>query len=57
MDYTNEEFDFENRIMTTSYIGGDDSDSDTSLRPKTLDDYIANYCSYGAKNFLIKKVK
>ena len=40
MDYTNEEFDFENRIMTTSYIGGDDSDSDTSLRPKTLDDYI-----------------
>ena len=24
---------------------------------KTLDDYIANYCSYGAKHFLIKKVK
>jgi len=40
MDYTNEEFDFENRIMTTSFIGGDDSDADTSLRPKTLDDYI-----------------
>lgn len=24
---------------------------------KTLDDYINNYCSYGAKVFLIKKVK
>ena len=24
---------------------------------KTLDDYIINYCSYGAKHFLIKKVK
>lgn len=24
---------------------------------KTLDDYITNYCSYGAKHFLIKKVK
>ena len=24
---------------------------------KNLDDYIANYCSYGAKTFLIKKIK
>ena len=24
---------------------------------KNLDDYISNYCSYGAKVFLIKKVK
>lgn len=24
---------------------------------ETLDDYIKNYCSYGAKTFLIKKVK
>jgi len=24
---------------------------------KNLDDYIRNYCSYGAKYFLIKKVK
>ena len=24
---------------------------------KYLDDYIANYCSYGAKVFLVKKVK
>lgn len=24
---------------------------------KTLDDYISNYCSYGAKIFLLKKIK
>lgn len=24
---------------------------------KTLEDYISNYCSYGAKHFLLKKVK
>lgn len=35
----NEEFDFENRIMTTSYTK-EDSGTDTSLRPKCLDDYI-----------------
>ena len=23
----------------------------------TLDDYIKNYCSYGAKTFLLKKIK
>ena len=34
-----EEFDFENRIMTTSYTK-DDGNTDTSLRPKCLDDYI-----------------
>ena len=34
-----EEFDFENRIMTTSYTR-EDSGTDTSLRPKILEDYI-----------------
>ena len=34
-----EEFDFENRIMTTSYTK-DDGNTDTSLRPKCLEDYI-----------------
>ena len=38
MDIT-EEFDFENRIMTSSAIS-DDNDVEGSLRPKTLDDYI-----------------
>ena len=34
-----EEFDFENRIMTSSMIT-DDKDVENSLRPKTLEDYI-----------------
>ncbi len=34
-----EEFDFENRIVSTEY-SAEDSDIDISLRPKTLDDYI-----------------
>ena len=33
------EFDFENRIMTTGYTA-EDSDVEVSLRPKKLDDYI-----------------
>ena len=33
------EFDFENRIMSTSYSSAD-SEVETSLRPKTLDEYI-----------------
>lgn len=38
MDFT-EDFDFENRIVSTSY-SAEDSDTDVSLRPKTLDEYI-----------------
>ncbi len=34
-----EEFDFENRIVSTSY-SAEDQDSEVNLRPKTLDDYI-----------------
>ena len=34
-----EDFDFENRIVSTSF-SAEDSDTDVSLRPKTLDDYI-----------------
>ena len=33
------EFDFENRIMSTGY-SAEDSDVEVSLRPKTLDEYI-----------------
>ena len=36
---TNDEFDFENRIMNTSYTK-EDVGTDVSLRPKVLDDYI-----------------
>ncbi len=34
-----EDFDFENRIVSTSY-SAEDSETDISLRPKTLDEYI-----------------
>lgn len=34
-----QDFDFENRIMSTSY-SSEDGDVDYSLRPKTLDEYI-----------------
>ena len=41
MDYnTDFEMDYENRIMDTSEIPSDLLDSDNSLRPKTLDEYI-----------------
>ena len=33
------EFDFENRIMTTSFTQAD-GETDNSLRPKRLEDYI-----------------
>ena len=35
----NEDFDYENRIVSTSY-SAEDSDTDVSLRPKTFEDYI-----------------
>ena len=38
MDFTND-YDYENRIVTTSYTQ-EDKDTDTSLRPKRLEDYI-----------------
>lgn len=38
MDFE-QEFDFENRILSSSATH-EDNDSDTSLRPKTLEDYI-----------------
>ena len=35
----NEEFDFENRIMSTTYVPEDEA-AENCLRPKTLEDYI-----------------
>ena len=37
--FNDEEFDFENRIVSTSF-SAEDSDTETSLRPQSLDDYI-----------------
>ena len=39
MDFETTDFDFENRIMNTSYHA-EDSDVEVSLRPKCLDEYI-----------------
>lgn len=39
MDIDTNDFDFENRIMNTGY-NAEDSDVETSLRPKRLDEYI-----------------
>ena len=38
-DFAENDLDFENRIMTSSYTPGD-SETETSLRPKALSDYI-----------------
>ena len=35
----NEEFDFENRILSTTYVPEDEA-AENSLRPKTLEDYV-----------------
>ncbi len=40
MEIETNEFDFENRIMSTGYNAGEDADADASLRPKCLEDYI-----------------
>ncbi|MBR3997559.1 MAG: AAA family ATPase, partial [Clostridia bacterium] len=34
------EFDFENRIMSSSFMQEEDGENENSLRPKTLDEYI-----------------
>lgn len=34
------EFDFENRILSSSYVQEEDQDNEGSLRPKSLDEYI-----------------
>lgn len=34
------EMDFENRVMAPEYAAGEDADVETSLRPRTLEDYI-----------------
>ena len=38
-DFEYNEMDYENRIVSTSF-SSEDSDTDISLRPKTLEDYI-----------------
>ncbi len=35
-----EDFDFESRIVSSTYSGEEDADTEFSLRPKTLDEYV-----------------
>ena len=35
-----QEYDFESRIVSSSYSGDEDGDTEFSLRPKTLDEYV-----------------
>ena len=39
MDFSENEFDFENRILSARETDGD-AEPDITLRPKTLEDYI-----------------
>ncbi len=40
MEIETNEFDFENRIVSTGYNASEDADADASLRPKRLEDYV-----------------
>ncbi len=39
-DFDSEDFDYESRIVGTGYDGEQDSETEFSLRPKTLDEYV-----------------
>ena len=51
-----EDFDFENRMMTPSYTR-DDNDTETSLRPKKLEDYIGQDKAKENLKIYIRKIK
>ena len=40
MDFDANEFDYESRIVSSGYNGSEDSETEFSLRPKTLDEYV-----------------
>ena len=50
------EFDFENRIMSSSFTA-EDSDSDVNLRPQSLEDYIGQEKAKENLNILINAAK
>lgn len=52
----NEEFDFENRIVTTEFTH-EDSDSDVNLRPHSLDEYIGQERAKENLKILIEAAK
>jgi len=40
IDLDDGEYDFESRIISSSYSGAEDAETEFSLRPKTLDEYV-----------------
>ena len=45
------------KLRLKGYYDSDNKNATKVNDIKTLDDYIENYCAYGAKWFLLKKIK
>lgn len=45
------------KVRLKGYYDSNNSKATSINDIKTLDDYIKNYCSYGARTFLLKKIK
>ena len=56
LEQTNE-FDFENRIVSTEYNSVQDSDVELSLRPKTLEEYVGQKKAKGNLKVYIESAK
>ena len=57
MDYNNEEFDFENRIVSSEYTSSQDAEVENSLRPKTLEEYVGQEKAKGNLKVYIESAK
>jgi len=55
-DYIFGDYAYE-KVRLKGYYDSDSKNATKINDIKYLDDYIANYCSYGSKTFLLKKIK
>lgn len=55
-DYIFGDFSYE-KVRFKGYFDSKNKKATKINDIKYLDEYIKNYCSYGAKNFLLKKIK
>ena len=55
-DYILGDYAYE-KVRLKGYYEADNKKSSSINSIKTMDDYIKNYCSYGAKIFLLKKIR
>ena len=53
----NDEFDFENRIVSSEYSSSEDAAVENSLRPKTLDEYVGQEKAKGNLKVYIESAK